>query len=398
MTPDAPIHVLQIYHTRYPRILGGIDTMLSHLMEGLVHQNRISLLNPGDWQQRNWSQVSHGGITLIHHYLAMPPTGPFSWKFIKDWLHTLISFPRSLLAMSRYCRQQQVTVIHLHTLHSYGFYVYLLAKLGGPPYIVTLHGTDVLGFGRHKGLVRRLIKRVIAGAGKLVTVSESMLEPARRQLGENLPLVAIANGLPPPATTSQPPSGRALPGRFALMVGWLLPPKGIEMVVRSWAAIVAEQPDLHFVHVGSGHQNPFFDEKIKALAKQIAPDHIHLLGALESEALVEIYDRAELFLMPSYSEGLSYAFLEATMRSIPVVLTRIPAFTLLAQEKTEALYCDVDGAEEFVKAVVQLAENPSEARIMGRRLGKKMSERYSAAKMCQAYQAIYEEFCPGFGR
>ncbi|ABK43667.1 glycosyl transferase, group 1 [Magnetococcus marinus MC-1] len=403
MNTQPPRHVLQLYHACYPQIQGGIDAMLYALIQGLQAQVRVSLWSTADWQEQRKRVREAEGITLIHYFLLMPPLGKgWSLGTLKGWLHGLLRMPFILWDLRQHCRTERVDLIHLHTLQTYGFYLYLLRKIGGPPYIITLHGTDVAHFERYKGLKLWIIKRLLRGAEQLVTVSPAMLEPARQALGRQLPLRAILNGCAPPIVApeaeQQAPLLPPLPKRFALMVGWITASKGLDLAVRCWPEILTIDPDFHLVHVGSGQRDLPFDAAIRHSAERLAPDHIHFLGPMPSHLLAQIYARATLFCMPSHNEGLPYALLEAAMLDRPVLLSRIPAFERLLEEGQEAVFHGVEDEASFVAGMRQLLSHPQQSQAMGQRLGIKIRQQCQVAHMSQAYLDCYKDVWAKVGR
>nr|CRH04440.1 putative GT4 [Candidatus Magnetococcus massalia] len=384
---ERPMHIMQLYHARYPQVLGGIDTMISRLIAGLKERDRISLFIPSGWQEDSWRQSSHDGVLLIHQRLPMPVLGQPLLRQLRAWLGWGLHFPRTLWRLRRHCREQQVDLIHLHTLQVYGFYLYLLNKLGGPDYLITLHGTDLEVFNRHQGVSRWFLAKTLAGAQSVVTVSPAMLEPAKAALGAELPLTAIFNGYQLPAL-DQRVEAPPLPKRFALMVGWVYFTKGTDLAVESWPEILEQHPDLHLVHVGSGHKTAAFTEALMQRARALAPERIHFLGRVPNDQLMAIYPQAEMFLMPSQSEGLPYALLEAGLLGLPALLTRIPAFEVLVGEGA-AYYCEVDDRADFTRRVIQMADHPQQAQQRGQRLQQLLQQRCSLEQMCGQYRQLY---------
>ncbi|MEO5378225.1 MAG: glycosyltransferase family 4 protein [Magnetococcus sp. DMHC-6] len=390
------LHVMQLFHARYPEILGGIDMMLVTLMEGLLSRCQVTLFIPGEWSDNQWKRARYHDILTIRQRLHMPKLEGSFFLRLKIFLGWAWEFPQTLWKLKKILFDMQVDVIHIHTLHTYSIYFYILRKLGGPPYLVTLHGTDLVKFNRHVGLTRWFLKKVLSGAELVVTVSPSMLTLAQKTLEGLVSVVSVFNGYSlPKLSTEEGIEKRAsidlplLPKRFALMVGWICLSKGVDLVVRNWPDVLLRHPDLHFVHVGSEQFSPAFSIEIKQLAYQIAPDHIHFLGSLPHDLLLKIYTKAELFLMPSESEGMPYALLEAGMLGVPAVLSRIPAFESFIEEGKEAFFCHFGDDISFLSAVDSLVSSPLQAKEIGYRLQKKLKEHCSMEAMCDHYFKIY---------
>ncbi|HYN93539.1 MAG TPA: glycosyltransferase, partial [Pilimelia sp.] len=125
--------------------------------------------------------------------------------------------------------------------------------------------------------------------------------------------------LPPAAFVAEPPP---LPGRggpfHLISVGSLEQPyKGVDTSIRALAALVAEGLDVRLVHVGDGRLR----SRLAQLADRLAvADRVTFTGALPAGAPVRRrLDEAHLFLMPSRTEGLPRALVEAMARGLPAV-------------------------------------------------------------------------------
>jgi glycosyltransferase involved in cell wall biosynthesis len=110
-----------------------------------------------------------------------------------------------------------------------------------------------------------------------------------------------------------------------ITVGSIIPRKGIDILLESWATLSRRFPDLHFVLVG-----PRIDEndyKLSAFNKKLidlvnasgAGNRVHFTGRVQN---VESYLQAsDLFVFASEREGMANVILEAMASGVPVVMT-----------------------------------------------------------------------------
>ena len=120
-------------------------------------------------------------------------------------------------------------------------------------------------------------------------------------------------------------------------VGALIPRKGQAFVIRA----LAQLPDAHLVLVGKGED----EAALRQLAYECdVPHRVHFLGSLDHGALPVVLSAADAMVLPSASEGLANAWVEALACGTPLVIT------------------DAGGAKELVRV-------PQAGRIVARDVG-----------------------------
>ena len=128
-----------------------------------------------------------------------------------------------------------------------------------------------------------------------------------------------------PGNDRMPPSRGSGEDRVHLLaVGSIVPRKGYDLLV----AALAELKDLPWRLSVVG--DPTRDEECsRALDRDIdrfgLRDRVERLGAVSHEALAELYDSADLFVLPSRFEGYGMAFADAIAFGVPVIAARTGA-------------------------------------------------------------------------
>ena len=102
--------------------------------------------------------------------------------------------------------------------------------------------------------------------------------------------------------------------RLLATVGALIPRKGQHFVIRALARL----PDAHLVLVGSGGDRAALGELALELG---VSQRVHFLGTLDHGALPTVLSGSDAAVMPSSSEGLANAWVEALACGTPLVIT-----------------------------------------------------------------------------
>lgn len=97
--------------------------------------------------------------------------------------------------------------------------------------------------------------------------------------------------------------------------------KAPDVLINAFATVVSEGIDLNLVIVGEGKHRVELEAQAKKLGIE---NRVNFLGQLaSSEAVRAELDQADLFVLPSYQEGLPRAMVEAMARALPVIGSNI---------------------------------------------------------------------------
>lgn len=119
------------------------------------------------------------------------------------------------------------------------------------------------------------------------------------------------------ARTPPPPSAPVT----LISVGSLEQPyKGIDVLLLAMCRLNGSGVAVRLVHVGDGRYRPRLE---RLAAQHNLTDQVTFTGALPGAAVFEQLDRADLFVLPSRTEGLPRAMIEAMARGLPVIGTSV---------------------------------------------------------------------------
>jgi glycosyltransferase involved in cell wall biosynthesis len=141
------------------------------------------------------------------------------------------------------------------------------------------------------------------------------------------------------------------PDRFILCVSTLHPHKGIDTLVRAFAAFHARRPQFRLVLAGMrGFHTQAIERTISTLNIQTA---VRMTGWVERAELYELYRRAWAFVYPSRFEGFGMPVAEAMAAGIPTACSEIEPLRSLAGEA--ALLFDPSNERAITDALERLA-------------------------------------------
>lgn len=181
-----------------------------------------------------------------------------------------------------------------------------------------------------------------------------------------------------PAVEGIEPEKREKP--YLVSVGRLVAWKGMSALVRSFAQVRKDHPDLELVIVGDGPER----ERVIAAAKEAGvEDAVILAGAKAREETLALVKGARGFALNTRYEGLSHTILEALALGTPVATTPVGGNRELIEEGKTGLLFSPDDEQGMAEAMRELIGNDA-LRSALRKAGVELARTYTHEAMIDA--------------
>ncbi len=228
----------------------------------------------------------------------------------------------TLRDLVRVIRERRVAILHTHEffMNTVG----LVASLStGVPLVATVHGKNYYADQFRRRVAYRLVGRF---AGQMIAVSENIRFFLAEQVGIPSDRIRVVpNGV---GLDEEPPRERLSALRTSLgldqdskvvgTVGSLYPVKGHTYLMDAVAPVVRRFEHVVFLIVGRGGLR----EELEAQARRLGiARHLRFLG--HREDVRDLLALCDIFVLPSLSEGMPLALLEAMAAGLSCVATKV---------------------------------------------------------------------------
>jgi glycosyltransferase involved in cell wall biosynthesis len=207
-------------------------------------------------------------------------------------------------------RQRKALVYHVHGM----FEPYILQRSRWKKWLV------------HRLFENRNIRDVRFWRALTATEADQIAATGARQ-----PIAVIPNGLDVaefarPADLDRPIRTALVErlgkrSRRLLFLGRIHPKKGLMLLLPAWAGICPEAKDWELVIAGPDEGGHLQEVRDRATELDIQ-DRVIFTGLVQGDEKVRLLHSADVFVLPSFSEGLPMSVLEALACKVPVVATR----------------------------------------------------------------------------
>lgn len=170
-------------------------------------------------------------------------------------------------------------------------------------------------------------------------------------------------------------------------VGRLHPQKDVATLLRAFKLVLQKKPRLPWQLrlAGTGP----LERKLKALADELSiSQRLEFLGHVNDVDV--LLDQSDLFVLPSISEGISNALLEAMAHSLPCIVTDIPGNNEVIRDGENGVTTRVGDVEGLARAIAILAENAEFRRKLGQQAHQTVEMHYSLSNVADQYLQLYE--------
>ena len=363
----------------YPHV-GGVETVILELSMKLVNSgNEVCVLTLDSMNSKNIENFQGIQIIRIKAYDLTKITG----------LQSSISFNLWSKGM-KLINEFQPDIIHLHNRFFFTTLIGLfLSKRFSYPTIVTLHLGSLDFLHGIKGyFVKKFEKfmiRLINNNASLITAVSKNVKNNGIKLGINSKKCKV---VPNGVDLSFFKMNRlySKKPRKIIFIGRLLKNKGPLILVKSASLVRKKIPDVQFILVGDG---PLRDNIEKYCQKNNLASNIKFLGWVRD--IREIMKESDLYVRPSYLDGMPLGVLEAMAAELPVIATKISGTTEIVEHGKTGHLINADNIEELAEAIIELLMNPSYMKKIAKNGFEFVQSKYDWENIVTEYKKCYQE-------
>lgn len=301
-------------------------------------------------------------------------------------------------ALFRIVRREHPDIVHVNSSKAGGLGALAARLLSVPKIVFTVHGWP---FRERRGRTARMLIMFFSWltaflAHHTVLVSEADRLAARRMPLVRQKFVVIRNGRAPLAFVSRAAARERVrtlvpalrdDARHTVWVGAmgeLTGNKAFSVLVWAFRAIVDAHPRARCIIVGEGEERG----ALLTLIGHLGLDrHVFLTGYIGATDVLPAFD---IFVLPSFKEGLPYVILEAGQAGLPVIASTTGGVSEIIEDGTSGILVHPGRTGAVVRKITFLLEHPDTRQEYGKALRKVVTERFSLERMLRETDALYQ--------
>ena len=268
-------------------------------------------------------------------------------------------------------QQRQIQHLHNHLADSSCTVAMLAATLAGIRFSFTIHGPAIFFEPYRWRLDLKVRQALFVSCISYYCRSQLMLFcPSDQWI--KLHIVHCAVDLQRFKPVIHQPNGKRL-----LYTGRLSAAKGLPILFQALTQVVLQHPDLVLTLVGDGPDR----QALETLATNLKlTPYLKFVGYQSQDAVCQYLHNSDIFVLPSFSEGLPVALMEALAAGVPVITTAIAGISELVEDCVNGYLIPPGAVEPLVLRLEQLLSDANLRQQMGTAGRKKVLQDFNLAQ------------------
>jgi glycosyltransferase involved in cell wall biosynthesis len=263
---------------------------------------------------------------------------------LRGHLYQSFYFVEAILAAD-ILRRNLIEHVHNHIGDQSGTVTMLAAHLAGIEYSITFHGWPVFFDAKDSRIKEKVMRARFVRAIGYFCRSQLIMFSECNDLDQ---FKVVHCGVTISNYRYRPPRK---PVRTLFCATRLSREKGLQFLIHAMAALLKQGHDLELRLGGDGPAKA----ELQQLATEMGlSDRVHFLGYLTEDGVVRELDSSDLFVLPSFAEGIPVSAMEAMAIGVPVIATNIAGTSELVEDGKTGLLVRPSDAEALANAIIRM--------------------------------------------
>jgi len=280
-------------------------------------------------------------------------------------------------------------LVHLHCSHGYDFWLSVLmareAHRVRVPSLLHVHGLFDVVVPYYSAVRRAAFARALNVPDRVIVLSQSWkrwfeqwIEPNRLEVVHNC---VDSRRFPEPKRRTSRKEVRIL------FVGTRDPErKGAYDILAIASEVVRAEPCARFIFVGDDLEKL----ETRFVRGTSLAAHFEFAGSKNAADIVPYFEDADIFLLPSYSEGLPIALLEAMAAGLPVIATPVNGIPEAMTAPEHGLFVSPGDRPALARAVLELLRAPARREQMGHAARARARAEFDSTQFARRLGKVYD--------
>lgn len=380
-----------ILNYEYPPVGGGGGEVSKYLAEEYAAKKHEVTVITSHWGNLPKQEVLKN-VKIVRHFAFR------KGKDRSNIVRMILYFFSSIVPVIKHTKRLQPDVVHVHFAVPCGPMGYMLNRILGIPYLITLHGGNVpsaAAYMSHNAVrvfkvIKPLLKPILKRASRVVPVSKGLLEMAQK----DFPYLATLTYLPNGVDIAQfHPAREAHQGEKHLVrlvfAGRFQEQKNLPSLIKALHRVAEDtaMPEWEMLLFGDGPDRQLIESMID---KYTMHNRILLKGWVNRDELAEHLRNADVFILPSKVEGMPIAALQAMASGLPLIGSDVVGINEVVIDGRCGVLVPSGNVETLKDAICDLIRSPAKREAMSIEARKHVEEHYAWEPIADSYLNLFK--------
>lgn len=282
----------------------------------------------------------------------------------------------------------KINIVHINTAFATlsiirDFVLVFMAKFGGYSVLLHVHGGRFLTEEFNSGMLRYIAGEMLHTADKILVLSEY----ERRKLlsyWKNLKVEVLANAVDVDNVIE---AEQRNDPKNVIFFGRIHESKGLKEIIESCRILKKENFDFRFKCYGKGPQENYLRKEMR----EVLGDSFSYEGIVAGDAKQKALAEADVFILPSYFEGLPISMLEAMAAKCVVVASNVGSIKKVIEDGENGFLVEPHNVEQIVQTLKLLLAEDEDFTDVKNNARQTIVEKFSIQDYVGKLEKIYEE-------
>ncbi len=314
---------------------------------------------------------------LVRGLRAVSSVAGLTLKTRLFWL----AYLAEALLLGNWMRRNEVRHLHVHFGGAVATVGMLTSQAWRVPCSLTIHGPEEL-----QNVASYHLREKLAQASFVVCISDfcrsqlQQITPPAQWSKFTVVRLGVAPSLLDRHTHHGNADGSADSPVHLLCVGRLVPEKGQRLLLHAVAQAKAQGLHMHLMLAGDGVDRPALEQVAAALG---LAGEVTFAGSIPHAAALDLCAQTDLFVLPSFAEGIPVALMEAMALHVPCISTTVAGIPELIRHGEDGLLLPPSSLPALTAAIADLVRDPVRRRRLGNSAHARVREHYNLATNLQ---------------
>jgi len=330
----------------------------------------------------NWLEAGLENKIELHYISTLKKSLPD--RYANKFIDAVIAY--LLLVIKTTTRKFDIVHINMSTHMSFfrKFFIFKWAKLMKIKTIVHIHGSKFKEFCNESNpFVKLMIKNVLDSADAVFALSNSW-KRFINNISKSKNVYIVYNGASLKKFSKKINNKNLI---FISFMGRLGKRKGVYDLLDAFEKLIPDFPSARLILGGDGEVN----KVRKLVVKKKLKERINVLGWVSGEQKIKVFRESDIYVLPSYNEGLPGSILEAMAAGVPIISTPVGGIPEAVIENRNGYLVNPGDVDDLSKKLKILCQNKKLREKMGKESRDIIKEKFEIKKIVLNLLNIYKK-------
>lgn len=314
----------------------------------------------------------------------------------KSLVKSFLLFSKNVFKLLCSLLRNRSKIVHIHTSSYLAFWeksVFLvISKLLFSKVVLHIHGAQFdLFYNNSSSAGKYFIRKLLSIADVVIVLSKSW-NIFFSEILDNNKIVVIPNGV----YSSRFDSNESTLNKHehiiqVLFLGNLVERKGVNDILSVIPIVINKFQNVNFVFAGSEEVSGDILKLKNECIRMGIERFVTFISNFSNDDKIRLLREADIYLLPSYAEGLPISLLEAMAAGLPVISTRVGGIPEVVEDEVNGFLITPGDYISLANKIVELVENPKLREIISQNNQEKVRNKYDWKIVANNISNVYNE-------